>query len=104
MLRSDITSLVETTIARWRVSNPDVCVLIMGDLQEIVTDSPRDNRGTSKYGRFDNGILNATQTTHFSCVRSHHKFPQYITCMTALGDRGIGRILFPYSDEFVNWI
>jgi len=83
---------------------PNICVIIMGDLQETVSTSDRDNIGIYRKDYTSKGILGNFLPTHSSIVREHNSDKNYITRFGEAGGRGIDHILFPKCMDSSVWI
>jgi len=102
-LRNTTTFLMNKTIKEWKHKFPNMCVLIMGDLQETITISDKDNIGNYRKPQFKNGILKSLQETHISLVREENPEKSYITRFGTEGGRGIDHIMVPEADPARQW-
>jgi len=102
-LRNTTTLLMNKIIKEWKNKFPNMCVLIMGDFQETITTSDRDNIGNYRKPQFKNGILKSIQDTHISLVREENP-DSYITRFGTEGGRGIDHIMVPATDPVRQWL
>jgi len=102
-IRNTTTFLVKKIMKQWKHQFPDMGVIIMGDLQETVTKSDRDNLGPYRQDMLRNGILKTTSESHISLVRENVQTAQYLTRFGTKGARGIDHILVPVQKSILNW-
>jgi len=96
--------IVSKTINKWETENPNIQIIILGDLQETVSIHDRDNIGKYRQKQVHNGILNLTEKSHESIVRKLAGHKEYITRFGSEGGRGIDHILTPKNSSMNNWI
>jgi len=89
---------------KWKHDFPDICNIIIGDMQETWSITDRDNMGTYRCPKPRNGILSLLEDTHCSIVREKNHTKDYITRIGKEGGRGIDHILFPKQASFQKWI
>ena len=83
---------------KWTKSFPGIFIMVLGDLQETVTESDIDNLGAYRSSHDSlNGILASLRKSHISIVRERNLPQQYLTRMGYKGARGIDHILIPNS-------
>ena len=102
-LRNTTTFLMNKLIKEWKHKFPNICIIIMGDLQETISTSDRDNTGKYRKPSFQNGILAALQPSHISIAREENPNAQYITRFGTEGGRGIDHIMVPSQDPLRQW-
>ena len=101
---SSLTLSVEKLIKELNHKFPGICIIVMGDLQETLTTSDKDNMGEFRKDYNSNGILSSLISTHTSIVRDRNSESDYITRFGEKGGRGIDHILFPSNQNYLNWI
>ena len=101
---SSLTSSVRKMVKELHHNFPGICVIILGDLQETISTSDKDNLGTYRKEYKSNGILANFISTHSSIVRDLNPDPNYITRFGEVGGRGIDHILFPTDAKYTSWI
>ena len=101
---SDFTTDVEKRIKEFYHKFPDICVIVMGDFQETITTSDKDNIGPFRKEYNSTGTLASLLSSHVSIVRENTKDEQYITRYGNIGGRGIDHILFPKRYNNNTWI
>jgi len=82
---------------------PDICIIVMGDMQETLTTEDSDNMGVCRYKTPPNGILRSLESSHQSIVRNLNAKTSYVTRIGREGGRGIDHILTPTNRAFSNW-
>jgi len=82
----------------------DIQIIILGDLQETVSVSNRDNLGEYRQQQSPSGILNLVEDSHVSIARKLGGAKEYLTRFGHEGGRGIDHILVPNSDIMSTWI
>jgi len=102
-LRNTTTFLMNKTIKEWQHKFPNICIMVMGDLQETITTTDRDNIGNYRKPSFKNGILAALRDSHTSIAREDNPNSQYITRFGTEGGRGIDHIMIPSKNPFKQW-
>ena len=102
-VRNTTTFLVKKIMKQWKHQFPKMGIIIMGDLQETVTKSDKDNLGLYRQDMLRNGILKTTSESHISFVRENVKTAQYLTRFGSKGARGIDHILVPVQENIFNW-
>ena len=98
------TDIVMKIKDKWESENPNIQVIILGDLQETISIYDKDNIGKYRQKQVKNGILNSTTNSHDSIVRKLHDKKEYITRFGSEGGRGIDHILIPKNSVMSNWI
>ena len=101
--RNTTTFLVKKIIKEWERAHPGIGIMIMGDLQETMSEEDSDNVGKYRRKMFPNGILKNTQNTHTSIVRDSSGNRPYITRVGTAGGRGIDHILIPTEPRSRDW-
>jgi len=101
--RNTTTFLVKKIIGKWKQDHPGIGIMIMGDLQETLSEGDSDNVGDYRKGMFPNGILKNTLSTHTSICRGQAGERPYITRFGSAGGRGIDHILVPNADHTRDW-
>ena len=102
--KSSLTLSVKKMIKDLHHKFPGICVIILGDLQETLSTSDKDNVGSYRKEYNSNGILAELTSTHTSIVRDLNPESNYITRFGNVGGRGIDHILFPTDKNFTSWI
>jgi len=95
--------LISKVKERFSFKYPDMCIVVMGDIQETLTTEDVDNMGKTRYKTPENGILRLLENSHQSIVRETNKDIAYITRIGKEGGRGIDHIMIPICDKFSNW-
>jgi len=104
-LISNFTIDIEKKIKEFQHKFPGIiCVIIMGDFQETITTSDRDNVGKFRKEYIANGTLASLLSSHVSIVREYTKDEEYITRYGEAGGRGIDHILIPKCCNNSSWI
>ena len=101
---SDFTTDVEKKIKELYHKFPGICVIVMGDFQETITPSDKDNIGPFRKDHNPDGTLASLLSSHVSLVREKTKEERYITRYGDIGGRGIDHILFPKRYNNASWI
>jgi len=101
--RNTTTYLVNKISKQWKHDHPGIGVIIMGDLQETLTETDLDNVGNYRKRMLPNGILQNSLATHTSIVRDHTKDKPYVTRFGSVGGRGIDHILVPKDSTARDW-
>ena len=96
--------IVAKIVDKWKHDFPGICDIIIGDMQETWSTTDKDNMGTYRCNKPQNGILSLLKDTHCSLVREKHPDRNYITRIGQEGGRGIDHILFPKHAPFQKWI
>jgi len=96
--------IIDKIMAKWKKKHPNICIIVLGDMQETWTTSDRDNLGKFRVEKPQNGILALLEDTHSSIVREKSSSPNYITRMGTAGGRGIDHILYPRDTTFATWV
>ena len=78
--------------------------MILGDLQETITTSDKDNSGNFREELSSHGPLYNCLHSHTSIVRDQLTHRGYTTRFGDKGSRGINHILFPKNPNFHDWI
>lgn len=96
--------IIDKIKTRWnRKYKDNICIIIMGDFQETMTQTDRDNLGACRYATPRNGIINLIQDSRKSIIRDSHPNQDYITRIGKEGGRGIDHIMTPIHPKFKNW-
>ena len=99
-LRQTTVTLVKRQHSKWLRQYPNIKIMIMGDMQETVSTTNKDNMGKSRFtNNTSNGIVRAFQKTHVSVARERSGSIPYITRVGREGGRGIDHILFPDNPD-----
>jgi len=84
---------------RWTSKFPNMTIITMGDFQETLSSSNRDNIGNFRKEQDSNGILSYVADSSTSIVRERNELTQYITRFGSNGGRGIDHIFVDSQDE-----
>jgi len=100
VLRESMVMRVQKIAKAWRKKFPNIHIVIMGDMQETVSETDRDNLGKyrSSFSPSE-GIVAAFQDSHNSIVREHNSKDTYLTRFGNKGARGIDHILIPFNSR-----
>jgi len=98
---SDIVSKI---MKNWSAKDSDIQIVILGDLQETISVSDRDNIGTYRQNPSPSGILQLLEHSHTSIVRKLDGTKEYITRFGTEGARGIDHIMVPSDENMLNWV
>jgi len=101
---SSLTISIEKIIKRLHHQFPGICIMVLGDFQETISITDKDNLGNYRKAYKSNGILANLLSTHTSIVRDLNPEPNYITRFGEAGGRGIDHILFPTNPKHASWI
>ena len=101
---SSLTLAIRKMVKNLHHKFPGICVMILGDFQETISTSDKDNLGTYRKEYNSNGILADIISTHSSIVRDMNPDSNYITRFGEVGGRGIDHIMFPTDAKFTSWI
>jgi len=101
---SSLTISVKKMIKQLHHKFPGICIMILGDFQETLSTTDKDNLGNYRKTYNSNGILANLLPTHTSIVRDLNPEPNYITRFGEVGGRGIDHIFFPTDPKFESWI
>ena len=101
---SSLTISVRKMVKDLNHKFPGICIIILGDFQETISTTDKDNLGTYRKNYNANGILADLISTHTSIVRDLNHESNYITRFGEVGGRGIDHILFPVDAKFKSWI
>ena len=101
--RNTTTFLVKKIMKEWKHEFQDIGIVIMGDLQETMTEDDTDNVGKCRKPKLKNGLLKATEQSHTSIVRAMIGDESYVTRFGSAGARGIDHILVPNEKLKRNW-
>jgi len=96
---AEIIEIFEDTKAQWTRKFPDIHIIMVGDLQETLTTSNKDNIGKFRKDKNCEGILVHMEESHTSIVRDKMKSQSYVTRIGSAGARGIDHILVPTAAE-----
>ena len=97
-INSEIIESIKNIRCKWQEDFPDINIMFLGDLQETCSNSDRDNVGTFRKIKNENGILAYLERTHESIVRKHTNNDAYVTRFGTSGARGIDHILTPSTE------
>jgi len=100
-ITTDIVAKIKT---KWEKEHPDLQLVILGDMQETISISDRDNLGKYRQEISPSGLLQLTKESHESIVRKVAGKKEYITRFGSEGGRGIDHILTPINSPMSNWI
>jgi len=89
---------------KWKAMNKDIQIVILGDLQETVSITNRDNLGEYRQPNSPLGILQLVESSHVSIARKLGGAKEYITRFGHEGGRGIDHILVPQDGNMPTWI
>jgi len=101
---SSLTSSVRKMVKELHHKFPGICVILLGDFQETISTSDKDNLGNYRKEYNSNGILADIISTHSSIVRELNPNSNYITRFGEVGGRGIDHIMFPTDAKYTSWI
>lgn len=100
-----ITSdIIDKNISKWESEHPDIQIVILGDMQETISLSNKDNIGNYRQPQAPEGVLNLLKNSHDSIVRKLDSSDEYITRFGSEGGRGIDHIFIPKSSNLLNQI
>jgi len=100
-ITSDIIAKIKS---KWEYEHPDIQIIVLGDMQETMSLSNRDNIGNYRQLQAPEGVLNLLQNSHDSIVRKIDGTDEYITRFGSEGGRGLDHIFIPNSSPLLNWI
>ena len=92
-------NLVQKILNKWKSKFPTMVTMILGDLQETIGSSNRDNLGNYRQEPSQDGVLMGLSTSHKSIVREMNPDIPYVTRFGKEGARGIDHIFFPSDDN-----
>jgi len=92
--------LIQKILSKWKADHPDMLTMILGDLQETIDTSDRDNLGVFRMDPTVEGVVSGLQDTHTSIVRDMNPTIPYITRFGKEGARGIDHIFYPLDEKF----
>jgi len=98
------TDIVSKISKKWKKEHSDIQIILLGDLQETISTTNRDNIGLYRQEKVCNGILELTKNSHESIVRKIDGKQEYITRFGSEGGRGIDHILTPVNSPMSSWI
>jgi len=101
--RNTTSFLVNKISKQWKKEHPGIGIVIMGDMQETLTETDADNIGNYRKPMLPNGILKNSSNTHMSIVRAHTTDQPYVTRFGSVGGRGIDHILVPNDSPSKDW-
>jgi len=88
----------------WYHNFPNICIMVLGDLQETITTLDIDNLGNYRLPYPKDGIISSLHGSHESIVRKLNSPTEYWTRVGHEGARGIDHILYPTREDFQTWI
>jgi len=88
-------TLIQKILSKWKTLFPDMTTIILGDLQETLGTSDRDNLGAFRQDFTRDGIVAGLRDSHDSIVRKMNPNATYVTRFGEQGARGIDHIFFP---------
>jgi len=94
-VNAEIIQLIKSIRHDWKEKFQDINIIFAGDFQETCSDSDKDNIGTFRKNKNENGILAYLEGTHESIARKYDTEKAYITRYGSSGGRGIDHILTP---------
>jgi len=97
-INNQILKMIKATRSNWSKKFPNMQIIILGDFQETISISNKDNIGKFRKPKDPCGILSYVEETHISLVRDANSLSQYITRFGVNGGRGLDHI-FVASDE-----
>jgi len=92
--------LVQKILSKWKIQYPDMTTIILGDFQETMSTSDRDNLGAFRQDLTRDSIIGGLQDSHESIVRKRNPNISYVTRFGDQGARGIDHIFFPTDNKF----
>ena len=92
--------LVQKILSKWKIQYPDMTTIILGDFQETLSISDKDNLGAFRQDLTRDGIIAGLQDSHESIVRKRNPNISYVTRFGEQGARGIDHIFFPTDNKF----
>jgi len=98
-INDNILNCIKSTRNRWKKLFPSMTIIIMGDFQETLSPSNRDNIGDFRREQDPNGILSYIAAHSISIVREKNELAQYITRFGSNGGRGIDHIFVESSND-----
>ena len=99
---AEIIEIFEDTKAQWKREFPDIHIIMIGDFQETLTISNKDNIGKFRKDKNSDGILVHMEDSYTSIVRDKLKSIPYVTRMGSAGARGIDHILIPNEEKVLD--
>jgi len=95
-------NLVQKILSKWKKLFPDMATMILGDFQETISASDRDNLGKFRLDPSQDGVIMGLNASHESIVRKMNPDTSYVTRFGEEGARGIDHIFFPSDERFTN--
>jgi len=95
-------TLVQKILNKWQSKFPGMATIILGDFQETISSSDRDNLGKYRQEPSQDGVLMGLCNSHRSIVREMNPEISYVTRFGKEGARGIDHIFVPSDDNFKN--
>jgi len=95
-------NLVQKILNKWKTKFPDMVTMIIGDFQETIGCSDRDNLGNYRQEPSQDGVVMGLLNSHTSIVRERNPETSYVTRFGKEGARGIDHIFLPSDDKFKN--
>jgi len=91
--------LIQKILSKWKSKFPNMVTMILGDFQETITSSDKDNLGNYRQEPSRDGIISGLSNSHKSIVREMQSpdLP-YVTRFGKEGARGIDHIFLPSDD------
>ena len=98
------STLVAKTISKWKAQQSDIQIIILGDMQETISLTDRDNIGKYRQTQASEGILKLLEKSHESIARKIGGSDEYITRFGSEGGRGIDHIFIPNNSHMTDWV
>jgi len=92
---SSLTLAIKKMIKNLNHQFPEICIMVMGDMQETISKSNQDNIGNYRKEYTANGFLAFLLDSYVSIGRERNKEDNYITRYSGKGGRGVDHIFFP---------
>jgi len=92
---SSLTLAIKKMIKNLNHQFPEICIMVMGDMQETISKSNQDNIGNYRKEYTANGFLAFLLDSYVSIGRERNKEDNYITRYSGKGVRGVDHIFFP---------
>ena len=92
----EITSnIIRKIMKKWKSENSDIAIVVLGDFQETVSTTDRDNIGNYRQISSPSGVLNLLGHSFESIARKLGGAKEYVTRFGREGARGIDHIMVP---------
>jgi len=95
-------NLVQKILSKWKKSFPNMATMVLGDFQETLSSSDRDNLGKFRLEPSQDGVVMGLNASHESVVRKMNPDTSYVTRFGEEGARGIDHIFFSSDEKFKN--